>query len=995
MSGTSGVFPALQIKPPDPYGPLKQWADIQNTGAGMDLTRAQTVTEGHRPALIDAEVQERQAHAGMLGAQTTKEQIANQLQVLLFGQKMAGFNFMMGGAGGSGSSYGQPSAPGTGHSLVPKGGSYPEGATGKDLLSQNVAPPEGAGGSGENALAMAAGDAARSATPAYARANQTAIDVGGGGPQGQDAPNVLARLRSENPDIVGLGPDYAAQMRETKVAQPVEVPANAPEPTNPPGTQVYGGGGAAPPAPVQVAQNVQPGGSGMPGLSLPPGMTLRMPAGPLGEARDIPVGGPEAGGQPGGAMVPPEMQLSGNGAYMPGLGAIPKQLAFQIASTVLNGGDVTKATEAVYNMKRQRLGQLATAAHDVPSWDQAVNQAWSEGLLTGPERQSLYGPSGYARRDGFLQSLTSPETQQQTRNAAMGEGMRMTPQGPVPDPSLHVGKPPIQGNVMVNGRPTPVIIPMDAWVSGRIAAAGGQPPPGMVAVTTQQPGMDSQGQVQNYSVTKYVPQGALGQPGGAGGPGGGPSPAAPQASGGDAGFQNYQRQTLTDEGGPGQNKAGSSAAGHYQWIESTWLDQMHRNFPQVAAGKSDAELLALRGNRELEDAAFAKFTGENAGKLRENGYPVNGSTLRLAHWFGADGMQKIMNAPANTELGQLVPARTLAMNGIDPDTRVGDLARFVTQRFGKQAVNVPGAGGGAPGTMVAGPGTATGGGSPAVPPPGASGGGSNALPPGTLTGAPGYTPDQHTAVEAENAQLTEDSKYVGELQGAQRQASTAQTQLINFRDTARGLSTGPYSDQRAYVSRVMASFFPESMQDGMIAKFMKATAGIDPKDAGRWDELNKQALAIAGQAEQQVAGSRGGFNMVKLYSRAFPGSETQPTAIQDMVNMILVGHQFTIDHATSMNAHYQKGREEFLSNPTGSPYPPVSQAEERFLDQKGGHSPQVYVGAAAALNHKADWAKGLDKAQQAEALRIAQRADPNGSVLWSDGKTVIPFQRAK
>lgn len=985
-----GVFPALQIKPPDPYGPLKQWADIQKTGADINLTRAQTATEQQRPALLGAETQERQAHAGLLGAQTTKEQIANQLQVLLFGQKMAGFNFLLGGAGGGseGSSYGQPSASGTGHSLVPKGGTYPDGATGKDLLSQNVAPD----GTSPNALASI--DPSSITATAPATAANPVIDVIGrelAQPEGQDAPNVLARLRSDNPDMVALGPDYRAQLPANQTERPVEVPANATLPPNPPGSQITMGPDGSAPAPVQLAQNVPPGGggAGIPGISLPPGMTITMPAGPMGPAREIPVGAPQGGGQPGGALTPPEMKLSPNGAFMPGLGAVPKQLAYQVATTLLNGGDVTKATEAVYNMKRQRLGQLAAGAHDVASWDQAVNQGWSEGLLTGPERDQLYGPGGYQRRAGFLASLTSPETQQSTANTAMGQGMRMTPEGPVVDPSLHIGKPPIQATTMVNGRPTPVIIPADAWVAGRVAAAGGKPPDGTVAVTTQQPGVDSQGNVQNYSVTKYVPQGALGQPGAAGGAGGGQSSTAP----GDPSWQSYQRQSLSDEGGPGRNRAGSSAEGYYQWTDGTWLDQMHRNFPQIAAGRSDAELLALRGNRSLEDAAFAKFTGENAAALQQRGYPVNASSLRLAHWFGIDGMTKVMNAPANAPLGSLVPGRTLAMNGIDPDTRVGDLARFVTERFGKQAVNIPGGGAGQPGTMVAGPGGGPGGAPPQ--PPGQATTSPGALPPGTLYGAPEYTPDQKVAVEAENEQLKKDSDYVGELQGAQRQASNAQTQLINFRDTARDLPTGAFADQRAHVARVMASFFPQSLQDGMIARFMKATAGIDPNDAARWDELNKQALAIAGQAETQVAGSRGGFNLVRLYSKAFPGAETQPRAISDMVNMILVGHQFTIDHASSMNDAYQKGRGEFLANPTGAPYQPLSQTEASFLDQKGAHSPQVYVGAAAALNHRTDWAKGLDKAQQAEALRIARRADPNGSVLWSDGKTVIPFQRAQ
>jgi hypothetical protein len=147
-------------------------------------------------------------------------------------------------------------------------------------------------------------------------------------------------------------------------------------------------------------------------------MTLRMPAGPLGEARDIPVGGPEAGGQPGGAMVPPEMQLSGNGAYMPGLGAIPKQLAFQIASTVLNGGDVTKATEAVYNMKRQRLGQLATGC----ARRAVVGSGGQSSLERGASHRA--GASIALRAEWLRAQGRFPAVADQSRNAAARRATR-------------------------------------------------------------------------------------------------------------------------------------------------------------------------------------------------------------------------------------------------------------------------------------------------------------------------------------------------------------------------------------------------------------------------------------------------------------------------------------------------------------------------------------------------------------------------------------------
>ncbi len=53
----------------------------------------------------------------------------------------------------------------------------------------------------------------------------------------------------------------------------------------------------------------------------------------------------------------------------------------------------------------------------------------------------------------------------------------------------------------------------------------------------------------------------------------------------------------------------------------------------------------------------------------------------------------------------------------------------------------------------------------------------------------------------------------------------------------------------------------------------------------------------AGNQERQVAGSRGGVQMMNLFKSANPGMELQPTANRDILNLQLVANQADQDYA--------------------------------------------------------------------------------------------------
>ena len=72
-----------------------------------------------------------------------------------------------------------------------------------------------------------------------------------------------------------------------------------------------------------------------------------------------------------------------------------------------------------------------------------------------------------------------------------------------------------------------------------------------------------------------------------------------------------------------RNRA-SSALGPFQFLGTTFLDVVRRNFPVVATGKTDAEILALRTDFQVSRDVALIYTRENAIALAAKGKRNNG-----------------------------------------------------------------------------------------------------------------------------------------------------------------------------------------------------------------------------------------------------------------------------------------------------------------------------------------------------------------------------------
>lgn len=135
----------------------------------------------------------------------------------------------------------------------------------------------------------------------------------------------------------------------------------------------------------------------------------------------------------------------------------------------------------------------------------------------------------------------------------------------------------------------------------------------------------------------------------------------------------------------------SSAGGLGGFIDSTWLTMVKRYRPDIAAGKSNAQIIALK----TRDGALATemtrhYIQENARHLEKNGLPSTMANLRLAHWFGAGGAVQLLNvANKNQPIANVVsPAVMKANPNIQGKTvqQVIDITH--REMYGKAAQNI-------------------------------------------------------------------------------------------------------------------------------------------------------------------------------------------------------------------------------------------------------------------------------------------------------------------
>lgn len=106
----------------------------------------------------------------------------------------------------------------------------------------------------------------------------------------------------------------------------------------------------------------------------------------------------------------------------------------------------------------------------------------------------------------------------------------------------------------------------------------------------------------------------------------------------------------------------SSATGLGQFVSGTWLATLRRYRPDLAEGRSDEELLAMRTNGPLSRAMSIEYTAEVARGLSASGHTVTAGTTYLAYFAGLGGARRVLSGDPNATVDTTLTPIQIAAN---------------------------------------------------------------------------------------------------------------------------------------------------------------------------------------------------------------------------------------------------------------------------------------------------------------------------------------------
>lgn len=135
----------------------------------------------------------------------------------------------------------------------------------------------------------------------------------------------------------------------------------------------------------------------------------------------------------------------------------------------------------------------------------------------------------------------------------------------------------------------------------------------------------------------------------------------------------------------------SSASGAGQFINSTWLSMMNKYRPDLTAGKSASEVLALKTDGALSREMTTRYAEENSQFLRNQGLPTTDANVYLAHFLGPRGAAQVLKADPSTSLSTIVGRDAIAANPFLKGKTAADLRQWATGKMGGGSTAITGA----------------------------------------------------------------------------------------------------------------------------------------------------------------------------------------------------------------------------------------------------------------------------------------------------------------
>lgn len=135
-------------------------------------------------------------------------------------------------------------------------------------------------------------------------------------------------------------------------------------------------------------------------------------------------------------------------------------------------------------------------------------------------------------------------------------------------------------------------------------------------------------------------------------------------------------------GNPNATNPNSSAVGAGQFLSSTWLDTIRAARPDLAQGKSDAELLALRTDPQLSREMTEAYANQNQAILSKAGVPVTPGSTYLAHFAGPGGAVKVLQADPNAPVESVLGGAAVQANPFLRGMTVQGLQAWADKKMG-------------------------------------------------------------------------------------------------------------------------------------------------------------------------------------------------------------------------------------------------------------------------------------------------------------------------
>lgn len=140
-------------------------------------------------------------------------------------------------------------------------------------------------------------------------------------------------------------------------------------------------------------------------------------------------------------------------------------------------------------------------------------------------------------------------------------------------------------------------------------------------------------------------------------------------------------------GNPNATNPNSSASGLGQFIDSTWLATIRGARPDLA-GKSDAELLALKTDPQLSREMTEAYANQNQALLTKAGVPVTPGSTYLAHFAGPGGAVKVLQADPTASVESILGGAAVKANPFLRGMTAADLQAWADKKMGGKAVPV-------------------------------------------------------------------------------------------------------------------------------------------------------------------------------------------------------------------------------------------------------------------------------------------------------------------